>query len=46
MRKRRRVAYGFGSAVAVTSMIPLANLFVMPVAVAGATALYVDYLRE
>jgi len=46
LRKRRRVAYGFGSAVAVASMIPLVNLFVMPVAVAGATALYVDYLRE
>lgn len=46
MRKRRRVAYGFGSAVAVTSMIPLVNLFIMPVAVAGATALYVDYLQE
>lgn len=46
MRKRRKVAYGFGSAVAVLSMIPLVNLFIMPVAVAGATALYVDYLRE
>ena len=46
MRARRRVAYGFGSAVAVISMIPLLNLFIMPVAVAGATALYVDYLKE
>lgn len=45
MRARRRVAYGFGSAVAVISMIPVINLFIMPVAVAGATALYVDYLR-
>jgi CysZ protein len=46
MRRHRRVAYGFGSAVAIVSMIPVLNLFVMPVAVAGATALYVDYLRE
>ena len=46
MRKRRKVAYGFGSTVALISMIPLVNLFIMPVAVAGATALYVDYLRE
>ncbi len=46
LRARRRVAYGFGSAVALISMIPLVNLFIMPVAVAGATALYVDFLRE
>lgn len=46
MRGRRRVAYGFGSAVALVSMIPVVNLIVMPVAVAGATALYVDYLRS
>lgn len=46
MRKRRKVAFGFGSIVALISMIPLVNLFIMPVAVAGATALYVDYLRE
>lgn len=46
MRSRRRVAYGFGSMVAVISMIPIVNLFIMPVAVAGATALYVDYLRD
>ncbi|MEM7256655.1 MAG: sulfate transporter CysZ [Pseudomonadota bacterium] len=45
MRTRRRVAYGFGSAVALISMIPIINLFIMPVAVAGATALYIDYLR-
>ena len=46
MRKRRKVAYGFGSGVAVLSTVPLVNLFIMPVAVAGATALYVDYLRD
>jgi len=45
MRQRRRVAFGFGSGVAVVSMIPILNLFIMPIAVAGATALYVDHLR-
>lgn len=46
LRKRRKVAYGFGSCVALLSTVPIVNLFIMPVAVAGATALYVDYLRE
>ena len=46
MRQRRKVAYGFGSCVALLSTVPIVNLFIMPVAVAGATALYVDYLRE
>jgi CysZ protein len=46
MRKRRKVAFGFGSTVAVLSTIPIVNLFIMPVAVAGATALYVDYIRS
>lgn len=45
MRKHRRVAFGFGSGVALISMIPIINLFIMPVAVAGATALYVDHLQ-
>ena len=46
LRKHRSAAFGFGSVVAVLSMVPLANLIIMPVAVAGATALYVDHLRE
>jgi len=46
MRGNRRVAFGFGTGVAVLSTIPIVNLFIMPVAVAGATALYVDHLRE
>ena len=46
LRQRRRVAFGFGSGVAVLSTIPLVNLIIMPVAVAGATALYVDHLRD
>jgi len=46
MRLNRRAAYGFGCVVSVLSMIPIVNLFIMPVAVAGATALYVDHIRE
>jgi uncharacterized protein involved in cysteine biosynthesis len=46
LRQRRRIAFGFGSGVAVLSSIPVVNLFIMPVAVAGATALYVDHLRD
>lgn len=45
MKQRRQLALGFGSGVAVLSAIPIVNLFIMPAAVAGATALYVDHLR-
>ena len=44
LRKRRALALGFGGAVVVTTMIPLLNLFVMPAAVAGGTALWVNEL--
>lgn len=46
LRQRRSMSLGFGSVVAIFSVIPLINLIIMPVAVAGATALYVDHLRE
>jgi len=42
---RRGVALGFGLVVAALVLVPIVNLFVMPVAVAGATALYVDHFR-
>ena len=41
-QKRRGDAFGFGGAVLVGSAIPLLNLLVMPAAVAGATALFID----
>lgn len=43
---RRTTALGFGGAVALASAVPLANLVVMPAAVAGATALYLDRWAE
>lgn len=46
LRKHRSKAFGFGSAVALLSMVPVVNLVIMPVAVAGATALYVDHLAQ
>lgn len=39
-------AFGFGILVNVVSFIPIVNFIVMPVAVCGATALYVDHLRQ
>lgn len=45
-RKHKRAAFGFGCVVAFFSSIPLVNFFVMPVAVAGATALWVEHLQD
>lgn len=42
MRQRRGLALGFGSSVTLFTLIPLVNLVVMPAAVAGATALWVE----
>lgn len=44
-RGRRGTAFGFGLAVAVFAVVPFVNLILMPVAVAGATALYVERFR-
>ena len=43
---RRGLALGFGGSVMVLTSIPLINFIVMPVAVAGATLLYVEQLEE
>ena len=42
LKRKRGTAIGFGLAVAVLSAIPVVNLIVMPIAVAGATALYIE----
>ena len=46
LRGQRRSALGFGVVVAALSLVPILNLFIMPVAVAGATAMYVDHFRH
>ncbi|GAA5189692.1 sulfate transporter CysZ [Ferrimonas gelatinilytica] len=39
-------SFSFGASAAVMAMIPLLNLVLMPVAICGATALWVDQYRE
>ena len=46
LAKRRFLALGFGSGVMLLTMIPVLNFFVMPAAVAGATALWVKELNH
>jgi CysZ protein len=46
LNENKRVSYSFGITVAIFSMIPIINLVVMPVAICGATALWVDYYRD
>jgi CysZ protein len=46
LARKRPAALGFGGIVVFVTSIPVVNLFVMPAAVAGATALYVEKLRE
>ncbi len=43
--QRRMLSFGFGGATLLATMIPLVNFLVMPAAVAGATALWVEQLR-
>lgn len=42
----RTHSFSFGIAVSLFSLIPIVNFLVMPVAVCGATALWVDKLRD
>jgi CysZ protein len=46
LKKNKGLSYSFGITVAVFSMIPIVNLVVMPVAICGATALWVDYYQD
>ncbi len=41
----RQLALGFGSGVLLLTMIPVVNFLAMPVAVAGATRMYVEHIR-
>jgi CysZ protein len=42
LAKKRMLSLGFGGSVTLASMIPVLNFFVMPVAVAGATAMRIE----
>ncbi len=46
LRQYRGNSLGFGATALVMTMVPLLNFIVMPVAVAGATAMWVDYYRR
>jgi len=46
LRQDRSRAFGFGIMVNIFSFIPVVNFIVMPVAICGATALYVDHFRH
>lgn len=46
VKQKRKRCLSFGSLVSAFTMIPVLNFIVMPVAVAGATAFYVDSLQS
>ena len=46
LRAQKGKSLGFGFGIIVLTMIPLVNLVVMPLAVAGATAMWVDHYRD
>jgi len=46
LAQRRMLALGFGTAVMAAMLIPLLNVVVMPAAVAGATAMWVEKFGE
>lgn len=46
IRQRRMLTLGFGAAATVAAIIPLVNFVLMPAAVAGATAMWVEQIRK
>ena len=46
LKKRRFLSLGFGAAATLVMMVPVLNLFVLPVAVAGATKMWVEELDD
>ncbi len=46
LKQKRSLALGFGLATLGATMIPFVNFLVIPAAVAGATALYLEYLKN
>jgi CysZ protein len=46
LKEKQGLSYSFGISVAIFAMIPIINLVIMPVAICGATALWVDHYRD
>jgi CysZ protein len=46
LRHNKSACFGFGACVSIFTMVPFVNLLVMPVAICGATAMWVDELKQ
>jgi CysZ protein len=46
LKGNKGLSYSFGITVSIFSMIPIVNLIVMPVAICGATALWVEHYKK
>ena len=46
LKENKGLSYSFGITVSLFSMIPIVNLIVMPVAICGATALWLDHYKN
>lgn len=46
LKQKQGLSYSFGITVALFAMIPIINLVVMPVAICGATAIWVDHYKD
>jgi len=46
LKEKQKLSYSFGITAAFFSMVPLVNMIVMPVAICGATALWVEHYRD
>lgn len=46
LKQKQMKAYGFGACVALFTAVPILNLFVMPIAVCGATSMWVHEFKD
>ncbi|MFT7387955.1 MAG: CysZ protein [Candidatus Endobugula sp.] len=46
LKQQRLSSIGFGGVIMVASMIPVINIFIMPIAVAGGTLFWINELRQ
>jgi len=46
LKQKRLLVFGFGAMTMFGTMIPIINFFILPSAVAGATLIYLDHLKE
>jgi CysZ protein len=46
LKQQRMSSVGFGGVIMIASMIPVINIFIMPIAVAGGTLFWINELRQ